>query len=198
MWKILQPINQNQEAELILYGSFSLLRHSHLLLLVRWQQFSAQINYNSFCKSVVSFLSNVNSEWFIKMLKSVWYLSFLPFYKLMSGAAQQVCMLDLEHCHHNISAGVGRNVAKFLQTWGPLCLCLHSRVPSAQLPGTSLAKESSKDGAKSQRPPATREYTSIKSPAVSAHSSATRPRCLESPSPLATSISNKCKDEFTK
>ena len=98
-----------------------------------------------------------------------------------------VCMLDLEHCHNDISAGVGRNVAKFLQTLGPLCLCLHSRVPSAQLPGTSLAKESSKDGAKSQRPPATREYTSIKSPAVSAHSSATRPRCLESRTPLATS-----------
>ena len=123
---------------------------------------------------------------------------FSPLLQIDERVSKIVCMLDLEHCHNDISAGVGRNVAKFLQTLGPLCLCLHSRVPSAQLPGTSLAKESSKDGAKSQRPPATREYTSIKSPAVSAHSSATRPRCLGSRTPLATSISDKWKDEFTK
>ena len=121
-----------------------------------------------------------------------------PLLQIDEQDSKIVCMLDLEHRHNDISAGVGRNVAKFLQTLGPLCLCLHSRVPSAQLPGTSLAKESSKDGAKSQRPPATREYTSIKSPAVSAHSSATRPRCLESRTPRATSISDKWKDEFTK
>ena len=55
-----------------------------------------------------------------------------PLLQIDERAAQQVCMLDLEHCHHNISAGVGRMLLSFSKP-EVRCVCVctaESQAPS--------------------------------------------------------------------